>query len=77
MSATVSPATAKQYGISRTGTVLAWPRSSFSFQRSLRPKPAGKPGPKPQWSDAEVLQFIHRDLERSPLSWPPGQTLSP
>ena len=77
MSATVSPATAKHYGISRTGTVLAWPRSSFSFQRSLRPKPAGKPGPKPQWSDAEALQFIHRDLERSSLSWPPGQTLSP
>ena len=37
MSETVSPATAKHYGISRTGTVLAWPRSSFSFQRSLRP----------------------------------------
>lgn len=67
MSATVSPATGKQYGISRTCTVLAWPRSSFYFQRSPRPKPAGKPGPKPKWSDAEVLQFIHRDLERSPF----------
>jgi hypothetical protein len=52
MSATVSPATGKQYGISRTCTVLAWPRSSFYFQRSPRPKPAGKPGPKPKWSDA-------------------------
>lgn len=67
MSAAVSPATSKRYGVKRTCEVRACPRSSFYFRRSPKPRPARRPGPKPRWTDEELLQFIRRDLERSPF----------
>ena len=66
MSGLVSPATGKRYGIKRACDVLGFPRSSFySAQKPGKPEAPDKRGPKPQWSDGDLLGFIRRDLDRS------------
>lgn len=67
MSTAISPCTGKRYGIKRVCAVLDCPRSSFYFRRSQRSVSHRRRGPKPKWSDEELLAFIRRDLERSPF----------
>lgn len=68
MSQAVSPATGKPYGVQRACAVLSYPRSSFyAVQAAPSTKAGGKRGPKPKWSDEELLGFIIHDLERSPF----------
>ena len=67
MSRTTSLSTGRCYGITRACKILGWPRSSFYASRISKAKPVGKRGPKPRWSDCELLDFIKHDLERSPF----------
>jgi transposase InsO family protein len=70
MAAASSPATGQAYGVRRVCAIWGVARSSFYGARRQegRPqhKPAGRRGPKPALSDAELLVAIRRDLERSP-----------
>jgi transposase InsO family protein len=69
MSATISPATGRRYGVERV--CLAWdlPRSSFYATRSETEAsaPTAKRGPKPTWSDEKLLELIRADLAGSPF----------
>ena len=66
MSQAVSPTTGKPYGVQRACAVLSLARSSFyAGQVAPTPRADGKRGPKPRWSDEELLGFIMHDLERS------------
>jgi len=67
MSAAVSPVTTRRYGVKRVCEVLECARSSFYWGRRVPIEPAGRRGPKPRWSDEELLEWIRRDLERSPF----------
>ena len=67
MSRSTSPATGQRYGVKRVCDILGWPRSSFYSSQTRKTKPAGRRGPKPRWSDRELLVFIKRDLKRSPF----------
>ena len=73
MSATVSPASAKTYGVERVCAVWEQPRSSFYAWRlnhrgKSEPGPtAHKRGPKPGLSDVELLGKIQEDLVRTPF----------
>lgn len=73
MSAAVSPASAKTYGVERVCAVWEQPRSSFYAWR-LNNKSSGEPGPtahkrgpKPGLSDVELLGKIQEDLVRTPF----------
>ena len=66
MSQTVSPATGKPYGVKRACAVLSFSRSSFyACQADPAPKVGGRRGPRPKWSDEQLLDFIVHDLTRS------------
>lgn len=66
MSRAVSPATGKPYGVRRACAVLSLARSSFySCQAAPSTRAGGKRGPKPKWSDDQLLDFIIDDLARS------------
>jgi putative transposase len=67
MSRTISPATGRHYGIKRACRVLNHPRSSYYWSKRPKIHPPKKRGPRPRWTDAEVLDFIKRDLDRSPF----------
>ncbi len=67
MSRSTSPTTCRRYGVKRVCDILGWPRSSYYARQTKKAKPAGRRGPKPRWSDRELLDFIKRDLERSPF----------
>ena len=67
MSDSTSSATGMRYGVKRVCEILGWPRSSFYSSVCPKTKPAGRRGPKPRWSDEELLNFIEHDLERSPF----------
>jgi transposase InsO family protein len=73
LSATISPASAKTYGVERVCALWEQPRSSFYALRrnnngSAEPAPpAQKRGPKTGLSDAEILGKIQADLARSPF----------
>ena len=74
MSATISPASAKTYGVERVCALWEQPRSSFYAWRrdnnngSAEPAtPAQKRGPKTGLSDADLLGKIQADLARSPF----------
>jgi len=67
MSDSTSSATGMRYGVKRVCEILGWPRSSFYSRVCPKTKPAGRRGPKPRWSDEELLNFIEHDLERSPF----------
>ena len=73
MSATISPAAGRPYGVERVCRVFEYPRSSFyqrqAFERvpeADRPVPL-KRGPKTPLSDEELLVEIRADLEASPF----------
>ena len=70
MAAATSPATGRTYGVRRVCATWRVARSSFYDARRQegRPhqSPAGRRGPKPALTDAELLAAIRRDLARSP-----------
>ena len=73
MSAAISPASAKAYGVERVCAVWEQPRSSFYAWR-LNNKGIGEPsrmirkrGPKTGLSDVELQGKIQADLVRSPF----------
>lgn len=69
MSATISPATGKAYGVQRVCYAWEMPRSSFYdrvVRKAVSPVPL-KRGPKTLVTDDEVLALIRTDLETSPF----------
>ena len=70
MSEAVSPATKRPYGVKMVCSVLGWSRSSFYSCRTQKVRLASRRGPKPKFSDAELLEFINKDLSRTPV---PGE----
>ncbi len=69
--AAISPATGRTYGVERTCAVFGVSHSSFYAWRSTRQDlapatTAGRRGPKPALSDADLLAAIRADLARSP-----------
>ena len=71
MSAAVSPSTGRRYGARRVCAAWDIPRSSFYAARAARPdagaEPPGRPGPRPEIADDELLALIRADLESSPF----------
>jgi len=67
MSEAVSPATKRPYGVKMVCSILGWSRSSFYSCRTQKVRPASRRGPKPKFSDAELLEFINKDLSRTPF----------
>jgi len=67
MSATISPATGKAYGVQRVCCAWDMPRSSFygRIVRKAVPLVLFKRGPKTLLTDDEVLALIRTDLETS------------
>jgi putative transposase len=69
MSAAISPATRRPYGVQRVCRVWAVPRSTFYQTRRPADAAAAKPrGPKPPIDDAGLLAAIQADLAASPFS---------
>jgi putative transposase len=73
LSATVSEATGRAYGVERVCQIFEHPRSTFYFRRdeertpeAKRPAPA-KRGPKTLLSDDELVEAIRADLADSPF----------
>jgi transposase InsO family protein len=68
VSQTRSPSTCGAYGLARTCRVLEIARSTVDARRArrLRPVPLRKRGPKPVWTDAELIEHIRRVLATSP-----------
>jgi putative transposase len=69
MSAAISPATGRAYGVARVCRVWELPRSSYYAQLEETPEPARdtRRGPRPELSDAELLKLIREDLAASPF----------
>lgn len=71
MSREASPTTGKAYGVQRVCAACQFPRSTLYAQerRAATPEPpVGRRGPKPVFSDAQLLERIKADLEASPFS---------
>lgn len=73
MSATISPAAGRPYGVERVCRIFEYPRSSFYSRQAVqriphaeRPVPL-KRGPKTPLSDEELLVEIRADLKASPF----------
>ena len=70
MSKLMSPATGRIYGVQRVCQVFRFPRSTLYAQEkreAMPERPKAKRGPKPLYSDKELLALIHTDLEQSPF----------
>ncbi len=70
MSAAISPATGRSYGVERVCRVWEQPRSSYYAQReetSAEPARAARRGPRPKLTDAELERLIRADLAASPF----------
>ncbi len=70
MSAAISPATGRAYGVERVCRVWKLARSSYYSQLGeAAPEMvrAGRRGPKPKVSDEELLRLIREDLAASPF----------
>jgi len=72
MTAATSPGVERVYGVERVCEAFDVPRSSFyawrkNNAREGTPKPAGRRGPKPRLTDAELLVEIRADLASSPF----------
>ena len=67
MSRTISMATGQRYGIKMICQALNYSRSSFYWSKRPRSYTLKKRCSKPKWTDAEALEFIRRDLVRSPF----------
>jgi len=71
MSAAISKATGRRYGVQRVCDAWDVPRSSFYHHRQQERPPAlprGRRGPKPTISDTALSAAIRADLARSPLT---------
>jgi transposase InsO family protein len=69
MSAAISPATHRPYGVQRVCRIWAVPRSTFYQTRRPADAAAAKPrGPRPPIDDASLLAAIQADLAASPFS---------
>lgn len=67
MMASTSPMVDRVYGVERVCAAFDVPRSSFyawrnNDAREGTPKPAGRRGPEPKLTDAELLVAIRADL---------------
>jgi transposase InsO family protein len=69
MSCTLSPSTARPYGVRLVLQELEIARSTFYAARARRNEPSarGKRGPRTQYSDAELLERIRQVLAESPF----------
>jgi putative transposase len=69
VSRTLSPSTGHPHGLARTCRLLELARSTVYARRArrLRTMPPLKRGPKPRWTDAELLAHIRRILATSPF----------
>lgn len=69
MSQTCSPSIGRPYGLARTCRVLEIARSTVYARRArrLRPVPLHRRGPRPAWTDAELIEQIRGVLARSPF----------
>jgi len=69
MSQAASPASGKQYGLSRVLRIWEFPRSSFyaARQRARRVVPLRRRGPKPRWSDEQLVAAIQALIAASPF----------
>ncbi len=67
MSQAVSPATKRRYGVKMAYSILGWSRSSFYSCQTQKVRQVSRRGPKPRFSDAEILEFINKDLGRTPF----------
>jgi len=72
MSTAISPSTQRPYGVERVCSAWEVPRSSFYAHllgRGAKPKvtPPMKRGPKPRFSDEQLLELIREDLAASPF----------
>jgi putative transposase len=69
VSRTWSPSAGQPYGLARTCRLLELARSTVYAQRARRrqPGPLKLRGPKPAWTDAELLESIRRVLARGPF----------
>jgi len=71
MSREASPTTGRIYGVQRVCATCSFPRSTLYAQQQRLAAPehvAAKRGPKPAYSDAQLLEWIRADLEASPFS---------
>jgi putative transposase len=68
VSAAISPATGRSYGVQRVCRLWALPRSSFyhAANRNTAPRPARR-GPAPSVGEASLLAAIKADLALSPF----------
>lgn len=73
MSATISPAAGRPYGVERVCRVFEYPRSSYYNRQAVERIPEAerpvllKRGPKTPLSDEELLVEIRADLDASPF----------
>jgi putative transposase len=69
VSQTCSPSTGRPYGLARTCRMLEIARSTVYARRArrLRPVPLHRRGPKPTWTDAELIEQIGQMLARAPF----------
>lgn len=73
MSAAISPAAGRPYGVERVCRVFEYPRSSYYNRQAVERIPEAerpvllKRGPKTPLSDEELLVEIRDDLEASPF----------
>jgi len=72
MSASISEATKRPYGVERVCTVWGEPRSSYYDLKKREAfvgpvAPPAKRGPKPALTDASLLALIRADIARSPF----------
>src|SRR5215510_6329004 len=70
MSQTCSPSTLRRYGLARVCRVWELARSTVYLDQARRTGPVAVPrkrGPKPRWSDGELLAEIRAVLEASPF----------
>jgi hypothetical protein len=69
VSAAISPATGRSYGVQRVCRLWALPRSSFyhAANRNTAPWPPARCGPAPPVGEASLLAAIKADLASSPF----------
>jgi transposase InsO family protein len=71
MSREASPTTGKSYGVQRVCSTCLFPRSTlYAHEKRARipERPQAKRGPKPTYSDEQLLTLIQTDLNASPFS---------